>query len=54
MLLWGLNESPVMNHSAKEMNHNAKKKKEEEHIYIYMHVCITESVCFTVEINTTL
>ena len=33
------------------INHNGKEYEKE---YIYMYVCITESLCCTAEINTTL
>ena len=38
--------NPVINHKGKEY--------EKEYIYMYVYVCITESLCFTAETNTTL
>ena len=37
---------PVMNHNGKEY--------EKECVYIYVYICITESLCCTAEINKTL
>ena len=35
------------------INHNGKEYKK-EYIYIYTHTYISESICYTVEVTTTL
>ena len=43
------------NHSQYPMiNHNRKEYRKKECLYMYIYICITESLCYTAEIDTTL
>ena len=51
----GKQQRPTVQHSTQNLviTYNGKES-EKEHIYVYMYICITDSLCCTLETNLTL